>query len=307
MGAMHRDAGERSPEQLALAGLFAGAAACLLVGVLFPMSAQAPVRLGVVMIAVALVMAGATLALGARLPRRALLAETALAMLCNSLLVAYAHTPAGAIGDAVAYGWIVAYVAVFFPRAALPFAALTAAAFGAGLLAAGIPGLASAWAVISIATITEAAVLAWLSRAVRRNLATDALTGALNRPGLNAVARRRRRDAQVAVAAIDLDAFRAVNSSEGHAGGDRLLAEAAAAWQGALRREDVLARTGGDEFVLLMPGTSETEAQRVLARLRAAHPVAWSSGVADWRPEEPLAACLERADRRLYAAKAARG
>jgi GGDEF domain-containing protein len=68
----------------------------------------------------------------------------------------------------------------------------------------------------------------------------------------------------------------------------------------------VLARTGGDEFVLLMPDTDPAEAGAVLARLRAAHPVAWSAGVTGWGTDEPLAACLERADRELYAVKHAR-
>ena len=304
---MRRLIDQRSPELLALVALFGGAAASLVVAVLFPMSEGAPVRLGSVMIGVALAMAGATFALGSRLPRPALLAEACVAVLCNSLLVAYAHTAAGAIADAVAYGWLVLYVAIFFPAAALPFAGLAAGSFGLALIVAEIPRMGTAWAVISITAVTVAAVTARGSRIVRRHLQTDVLTGALNRGGLRAAARRRRGEKRIAVAAIDLDAFREVNSREGHAGGDRLLADAAAAWRRALRGHDVLARTGGDEFVLIMPGTSTDEAAGVLDRLRAAHPVAWSAGVASWRPGETLDACLERADQRLYAAKAARG
>jgi diguanylate cyclase (GGDEF)-like protein len=304
---MRRLIDQRSPELLALVALFGGAAACLVVAVLFPMSEGAPVRLGSVMIVAALAMAGGTFALGPRLPRPALLAEACVAVLCNSLLVAYAQTAAGAIVDAVAYGWLVVYVAIFFPAAALPFAGLVAGSFGVALMAAELPRMGTAWAVISITAVTVAAVIARGSRVVRHHLQTDVLTGALNRGGLHAAARRKRREKRVAVAAIDLDAFREVNSREGHAGGDRLLAGAAAAWRRALRGHDVLARTGGDEFVLIMPGTSTDEAAAVLDRLRAAHPVSWSAGVASWRPGETLDACLERADRRLYAAKAARG
>jgi diguanylate cyclase (GGDEF)-like protein len=304
---MWRLTDQRSPELLALAGLFGGAAACLVVAVLFPMSESAPVRLGYAMIAVALTMAAGTLALGPRLPRWALLAEAGVAVLCNSLLLAYAHTAAGAIVDAFAYAWLVVYVAIFFPAAALPFAGLVAGSFGLALLAAELPRMGTAWAVISITAFTVAAVTARGSRIVRHHLQTDVLTGTLNRGGLRAAARRRRGEKRIAVAAIDLDGFRAVNSREGHAGGDRLLAEAAAAWRRALRGHDVLARTGGDEFVLIMPRTSTDEAAGVLDRLHAAHPVAWSAGVASWRPGETLDTCLERADRRLYAAKAARG
>jgi diguanylate cyclase (GGDEF)-like protein len=300
----------RPPEALALCALLLGAAAVLVLAVAFPMSEQAPVRLGYAMIGVAVAMAAATLAVGHRVPRDVLLAEAVVAAILNSVLVAYAHTPGGALGDAFAYGWLTAYVAVFFPPAAVGFAVLVATGFGLGLLASGLPGLFTGWALVSLSTLMLAAVISRVSRGVRRQAVTDALTGALNRGGLRiaaerAAARRRRRTQELTVAALDLDAFKQVNDRDGHAGGDRLLAEAVDAWQSVLRGDDVLARTGGDEFVLLMPGTTETEAAAVLERLRRSHPVAWSAGVATWRPGEPLEACLQRADERLYAAKAA--
>jgi diguanylate cyclase (GGDEF)-like protein len=102
---------------------------------------------------------------------------------------------------------------------------------------------------------------------------------------------------------IDLDDFKLVNDRHGHAAGDRLLVEAVIAWERVLRRSDVLARLGGDEFVVVMPRTSRDEADGVLTRLRAAHPVRFSAGVTRWRPQESLEACLARADERLYAAK----
>jgi hypothetical protein len=63
---------------------------------------------------------------------------------------------------------------------------------------------------------------------------------------------------------------------------------------------------GGDEFVLLMPGTSIDEAYPVIDRLRSSHPVQWLVGVAGWIAGEPLERCLARADEQLYAAKSAR-
>jgi diguanylate cyclase (GGDEF)-like protein len=108
------------------------------------------------------------------------------------------------------------------------------------------------------------------------------------------------------LAVIDLDAFKEVNDRTGHAGGDRLLVETAHAWRAGLRADDVLARVGGDEFVVLMPATTPDEARVMLARLRLAGSAAWSAGLARWRPDEPLEACLERADGRLYEAKARR-
>jgi len=201
-----------------------------------------------------------------------------------------------------------AYAALFFPRLAAAFVALIAAAFGLGLLVSDIPGMLTPWVLVSVTTATVGAVLAGVSRGVRRHLQTDTLTGTLNRDGLQAAAgrvgiRARRRSEQITVAALDLDAFKQINDRDGHAAGDRLLTDAAAAWRAALRSDDILARIGGDEFVVIMPGTSPDEARTVLARLRQAHPVRWSAGVARWRSGEPLEACLQRADRRLYAAK----
>jgi diguanylate cyclase (GGDEF)-like protein len=298
----------RPPEVLALAALLAGAFASLLAGVVFPLSAQAPVALGIALLPVAPAMFALTWLGGARLPRWALLAQTVVAALLNSLLVAHAHTTGGAIGDALAYVWLTVYVALFFPWASTAFTALCAAGFGAGLLAGGLPQMVAAWIVLTITLLSLGEVLSRVTRSVQGRLATDVLTGALNRGGLHAAAARvtrrtRRRTETLTVAALDLDGFKEVNDQRGHAMGDRLLVEAAAAWRAALRHDDVLARTGGDEFVLLLPNTSTVEAGAILARVRAAHPVAWSAGVTEWRAGDTLESCLERADRELYAAK----
>ncbi|HEU4973892.1 MAG TPA: GGDEF domain-containing protein [Baekduia sp.] len=293
-----------------LAALFAGAAVCLLTGILFPMSEHAPLRLGGAMLVVALAMSAGTLAWGDRLPSWALLAEAVVAATLNSVLVAFAHRSGGAMADGLAYLWLTAWVALFRPRWAGRFAGLCAAGFGAGLLASDVPRMAAGWLLLSLATWMLAVLGSRFSRSMRRHLRTDALTGALNRSGLAEIAervpRRRRDDEQVVVAALDLDGFKAVNDRDGHAAGDRLLADATAAWREQLRGGDVLARTGGDEFVLVMPGTSDAEAAAVLERLRRSHPVAWSAGLTRWRDGESLERCLERADAQLYAAKAGR-
>jgi diguanylate cyclase (GGDEF)-like protein len=300
----------RPPEVLALSALLAGATASLLAGVLFPMSAQAPVGLGVALLPVAVAMLALTFFAGARLPRWMLLAETVLAVVLNSVLVAHAHTNGGAAGDALAYVWLTVYVALFFPWASTAFSALCAAGFGLGLLAGDLSHMLAAWIVMTVTVVSLGEVLAHVSRFVQGRLATDVLTGALNRGGLHDAARRvtrrsRRKTEALAVAALDLDGFKAINDERGHATGDRLLVEAAAAWRAALRRDDVLARTGGDEFVVLLPNTSADEAVTILERVRAAHPVAWSAGITDWRPGDTLESCLERADQELYAAKRA--
>jgi diguanylate cyclase (GGDEF)-like protein len=295
----------RSPEVKALTALLCGAAVCLGAGVLVPMTPDAPRALGSVFIAVALAMAAATWFLADRRPRGVLLAEACAACVLNSVLVSRSATAGGAIADAFAYVWLTVYVAAFFPRAWWPYGLLVATAFGGGLVASGLPGLLSAWMVLSVSVLMAGFVVAMVSRAMLGRMSTDALTGTLNRSGLHDAAHRlrlrRRRDTPiVTVAALDLDGFKAVNDANGHATGDRLLAEATAAWRSALRSDDVLARTGGDEFIVLMPNTAPTEAHAVLTRLRDAHPVAWSAGIAPWEADEPLAACIERADAALY-------
>ena len=301
----------RSAEVKALTALLCGAAACLLAGVLFPMSDRAPVTLGWVTLVVAIALAAGTFALGPRLPRRALLVEAGGVTAINSALVTQAATTGGAVIDAFAYIWLAVYVAAFFPAAWLPFAAFVSAGFGAGLLLADLPGMFTAWLLLTISVTTAAGVTSQVSRLIQDRMATDALTGALNRSGLAEAGRRlhlrrRRGSRQVTVAALDLDGFKEVNDQTGHAGGDRLLADATAAWRAVLRHDDVLARVGGDEFIVLMPNTTADEATTVLSRLRASHPVAWSAGLASWHTDEPLEACIARADRELYAAKHAR-
>ena len=73
---------------------------------------------------------------------------------------------------------------------------------------------------------------------------------------------------------VDLNGFKAVNDTLGHAAGDELLQEVALASRGRLRRSDLLARLGGDEFLVALtgldPATAETEAQRVADELIAA-------------------------------------
>jgi diguanylate cyclase (GGDEF)-like protein len=300
----------RSPEVVSLVVLFAGSALMLLVAVLFPMSERTPVSLCGALIGVATVLATGTYALAPRLPRWTLLGQAYLATLLNGVLVSQAALPVGAMADAVAYAWLTVYVALFFPRAALAFTGFVSVSFGIALLISGLPGMVNPWVLITLTTVAVAVVLGRLSLTFQRHLHTDPLTGALNRDGLAEAERvllhTRRRDDQLAVAVLDLDGFKAVNDVHGHAEGDRVLAGAVAAWRGVLRKEDQLARTGGDEFVLLMPRTSREQAETVLARLRDAHEVAWSGGVSIYRPGEPLEACIERADRRLYEAKARR-
>jgi diguanylate cyclase (GGDEF)-like protein/PAS domain S-box-containing protein len=139
---------------------------------------------------------------------------------------------------------------------------------------------------------------------------TDALTGVLNRRALDdelhlALLNARRDGAPVSIAMLDLDRFKAYNDTHGHAAGDHLLKGACAAWGGMLRAGDVLARFGGEEFVIVLPGCAASDARALVDRLRRETPngQTCSAGVAAWDGTEALGELIERADQALYRAK----
>lgn len=119
------------------------------------------------------------------------------------------------------------------------------------------------------------------------------------------LARSRRSGEPVSLAMIDIDHFKAYNDDHGHARGDRLLADAAQHWRAALRQVDVIARWGGEEFAVLLPGVAVADARVVVDRLRSVTPggVTCSAGIASWNRQEPSSEFARRADVALYEAK----
>jgi diguanylate cyclase len=148
---------------------------------------------------------------------------------------------------------------------------------------------------------------------------TDPLTGLANRAGFDdQLDRTLRRGESVAVLLIDLDGFKAVNDVHGHAAGDTLLAEFARVLRSAVRREDVAARVGGDEFVLVLsditdPSQAVTVAHRILAVAAASPvgldggtvPVRASIGIATGTAADGAKELIRRADVAMYTAKRA--
>ena len=107
------------------------------------------------------------------------------------------------------------------------------------------------------------------------------------------------------VAILDLDRFKAFNDTHGHQFGDELLRGAAQAWQRALPPDGVLARFGGEEFTVALPGRTAAEAREVVEGLKQLTPYdqTFSCGVAQWDNSEEPAALVARADAALYEAK----
>ncbi|MCW2986916.1 MAG: hypothetical protein JWR63_4486 [Conexibacter sp.] len=149
---------------------------------------------------------------------------------------------------------------------------------------------------------------------------TDVLTGLANRRHADDVLRStiasaRRHDRTLCAVLIDIDRFKAVNDAHGHAAGDAVLREVAVRLADGLREEDLAARWGGEEFLLLLPDSPD--ATVVCERLRTSisgRPVnvhglleltiSASFGWAPWTGEETGEALVGRADVALYAAKA---
>jgi diguanylate cyclase (GGDEF)-like protein len=154
---------------------------------------------------------------------------------------------------------------------------------------------------------------------LERVASTDGLTGLANRGTLDQVAERLVRRAQIdktplALVIFDIDHFKRLNDTHGHAVGDAALRGFAATLQAQSRPTDLIARIGGEEFVAVMPGIHADEAgafaERVGDALRGHHSgigarITVSAGVAPMGADDTVDTLLREADSALYAAKGA--
>ncbi|MBK6695152.1 MAG: sensor domain-containing diguanylate cyclase [Myxococcales bacterium] len=166
-------------------------------------------------------------------------------------------------------------------------------------------------------TRQRAAEAALLELAVR-----DGLTGVFNRRHFYSLAREEceradRYKRPVSFALLDVDHFKRINDEHGHATGDSVLRILASRLLASMRKADIVARFGGEEFVMMLPETNLSAAEQVTRRIHAAaHERSYESpagprtftvsiGVVERAPGEALEAAVERADRAMYAAKEA--
>lgn len=157
------------------------------------------------------------------------------------------------------------------------------------------------------ARVQEEERLRWLS-------AHDGLTGLYNRAHFEAEVSRLAagRIEPVSVVVIDIDDLKMTNDTHGHAAGDQQLRRLAAVLRTAFRADDIVARTGGDEFVVLLPGVEPKERDQAVHRFLedldrqnevAARPLRASIGVATAKRAKALSTAIRAADERMYAAK----
>jgi diguanylate cyclase (GGDEF)-like protein len=160
---------------------------------------------------------------------------------------------------------------------------------------------------------------AYSHRAAEARASTDPLTGLPNRryfdEFVGLLSRRRRAGDAVGIVMVDIDRFKRLNDTYGHATGDQVLRAVGGAIVSAVREDDVPARFGGEEFVVLLRNPDPGVAVEVGERIRSAVgeldlrslgvprvSVSVGVAVAD-EPDEPIESLLETADRALYRAK----
>jgi diguanylate cyclase (GGDEF)-like protein len=157
-----------------------------------------------------------------------------------------------------------------------------------------------------------------IKQLLRQQALLDGLTGAHNRRAMDGIVveeleRSRRHGHDVSLVMTDIDGFKFINDQLGHAEGDRVLEVLVKVMRQALRSADKIIRYGGDEFLLVLPETSQREAELLLERLSATienqvmtaiGPVRCSFGIASLGSDPDGGDLVQLADRRMYEAKA---
>jgi diguanylate cyclase (GGDEF)-like protein len=265
------------------------------------------------------------LLIGPRLPRRALAPLGPIGV----LLIAYALSETPGAGDgAVLYIWPVLWTTFFFGRrGAVSIIACVGVAHAITLLllpaASSYPGrwvdVMVSVSVVSVVILTLVHRNDVLLTQLAEEARTDTLTGLLNRRGFDErasleLAHARRDGRSIAVVTFDIDFFKRVNDGWGHEIGDRVLVRIGELLTNYARDIDVAARFGGEEFVVLLPGSTTSDAEAFTERIRDAlssddstglPAVRVSAGILAEVAPNGLEAMLRGADSALYDAKRA--
>ncbi|MDI1289676.1 MAG: GGDEF domain-containing protein [bacterium] len=291
---------------------FGASTVVLALALIFPMNPNAKfeLRIGVLIYAAAVFVA--LVVMRGRTPGWFLYLQTGVSI-CTSWWVVYISiTDTGAITSAISLIAVGAYMGWWMPRlVALGFMMIASA----GLLIVyastdRLPLLFIPWLVVCAMSVGLLLAFGTLVAHMKQQMVTDPLTGLLNRSGMVALVDHRgdavRAVAPRALMVIDLDQFKEINDRDGHLAGDRTLSDFGSALRSVIRPDDIAFRSGGDEFVLILPRTDAAGAEGLAARLRTTIALEWSYGLTDWQVGEDFDTAVARADRLMYEQKAAR-
>lgn len=232
-----------------------------------------------------------------------------------SLLVATSGSRTVAVSFSFFFIWVVMYCLLFFSPLGAGIQIVCAATAYllclASLQATGGSPFTAVEPICLVAVITTMSLVVMRLAKARERSELDPLTLVVNRRGLDRILDTEVKGAAqgrgpLVVAMVDVDHFKSINDTEGHAAGDRLLKDLVAGWRTVLRAGDFLGRIGGDEFVVVLPTCSWQDAAPILERLRAAAAlkgVTCSLGGAPWQSGDSVSLLLGRADSALYQAK----
>jgi diguanylate cyclase (GGDEF)-like protein len=295
------------------AGALALCAVLCLVSAVFPPSRLALVEVWYGGSAALALLAAAVLVLRDR--PGAPLAALVAAVLVGGVLVASCQTLAGVVTTGL--GLVVAGQAAALlgaPRTVRRVLALVVGVQAVSMLASPVRFRVTTWLVLAATTLAMSALVTYLVDRLRLIATTDDLTGALTRAAFDERAAlllhdAARRGRPVSVVCLDVDDFKAVNDSRGHAAGDAVLVRMVAAWRDELDRDDLIGRIGGDEFAVVLAGRDAAAAEAwagAAGHRGTGDDPTWSHGVAQAAAGEPVRAALARADDAMYAHKGRR-
>ncbi len=251
--------------------------------------------------------------LGSRVPRWIGLTAVGVFVSSQTYFLSLQDDPQSVVSSVQQLPVVAFYLGWFVrPGVATWLIAVCSLAFGAAMLSnplfwpdgdIGVP--VAVHGLLSLLFCFFAGTYLWLRTTRKARL--DPLTTAVNRAGLiehlDSELRRRSSRGACALVAIDFDNFKRLNDDLGHAAGDAALTGAVREWREGIRVQDIVARIGGDEFVILFPGTTAAAAEAVMDRLQLAAAHAWSYGIAESTEADTVTTLLARADTALFEQK----
>ena len=289
--------------------MFLAGSIALLLSAVFPLSNSAPVHFYVIGAVLCAVAAPAIFAAGPRWETALLPIGILTGIALLGITVAIAKTSDGTALCAFAFQWLAVYLAYCLPwRTAAVYMGVAIVTLNIALLENPTHWERHARAVITVSLVAIFALLARLVYQLRVQATTDQLTGLLNRTGLIEAARigvprALRQGHQVTLCAIDLDDFKSVNDDVGHIGADRLLVELATQWRAVVGENGIIARYGGDEFIMVCFGIGADRIDVLIETMRDVSPLKWSAGYAPLDDIAALDESIQTADAMLYREK----